>query len=72
MYILALCLIPLNDDVEIMAKKRVKISAGTMDVAKEGGVYKSAKTGRMEFSDGTYAEYINGILVGGNTKEGEF
>lgn len=61
-----------NDDVEIMAKKGVKISAGTIDVAKEGGPYKSAKTGRMEFSDGTHAEYINGILVGGNTKEGEF
>lgn len=61
-----------NDDVEMTAKKNLTISAGRVDVAKEGGVYKSAKTGRMEFSDGTYAEYINGILVGGNTKEGEF
>ncbi len=35
---------------------------------KTGG--STGKTGRAEFSDGTYLEYRNGILVGGNTKEG--
>lgn len=30
------------------------------------------KTGKAVFSDGTYLEYVNGFLVGGNTKEGGF
>lgn len=33
---------------------------------------KTGKSGRAEFSDGTYLEYENGFLVGGNTKEGNF
>ena len=33
---------------------------------------KTAKTGRIEFSDGTFVELVNGIVVGGNTKEGAF
>lgn len=33
---------------------------------------KATKTGRLEFSDGTFVELINGIVVGGNTKEGAF
>lgn len=43
------------------------ISAGELDV---NG--KLAKTGRLEFSDGTFIELVNGIVVGGNTKEGVF
>ncbi len=31
---------------------------------------KISKTGRAQFSDGTYLEFVNGILVGGNTKGG--
>lgn len=38
------------------------------EALKTGGF--PAKTGRAEFSDGTYLEYKNGILIGGNTKEG--
>ena len=45
----------------------VGISAGELDV---NG--KLAKTGRLEFSDGTFIELVNGIVVGGNTKEGAF
>ena len=33
---------------------------------------KETKTGRLEFSDGTFIELVNGIVVGGNTKEGAF
>lgn len=33
---------------------------------------KTAKTGRIEFSDGTYIDLVNGVVVGGNTKEGAF
>lgn len=32
----------------------------------------NGKTGRAEFSDGTYMEFKGGVLVGGNTKEGAF
>lgn len=35
-----------------------------------GGV--SAKTGRAEFSNGTYLEFKNGMLTGGNTSGGSF
>lgn len=30
------------------------------------------QTGKAEFSDGTYLEFKNGFLIGGNTKEGNF
>ena len=33
---------------------------------------KETKTGRAEFSDGTYLEFVNGYLVGGNAKAGGF
>lgn len=45
----------------------VGISAKELDV---NG--KTAKTGRIEFSDGTYIDLVNGVVVGGNTKEGAF
>ena len=32
----------------------------------------NTKTGRAEFSDGTYLEFVNGYLVGGNAKAGGF
>lgn len=35
-----------------------------------GGAY--AKTGRAEFSNGTYLEFKNGMLTGGNTSGGSF
>lgn len=45
----------------------VGISAKEMDM---NG--KTAKTGRIEFSDGTYIDLVNGVVVGGNAKEGAF
>lgn len=45
----------------------VGISAKELDV---NG--KLAKTGRLEFSDGTFIDLVNGVVVGGNTKEGAF
>lgn len=33
---------------------------------------KGGKTGRIEFSDGTYLDVENGWVSGGKTKEGEF
>lgn len=45
----------------------VGISAKELDV---NG--KTAKTGRIEFSDGTYIDLVNGVVVGGNAKEGAF
>lgn len=32
----------------------------------------TGKSGRVEFSDGTYLNLVNGICVGGNSKEGSF
>ena len=45
----------------------VGISAKELDV---NG--KLAKTGRLQFSDGTFIDLVNGVVVGGNTKEGAF
>lgn len=36
------------------------------------GKFKAGKTGRAEFSDGTYLQFSGGVCVGGNTKEGTF
>jgi phage minor structural protein len=33
---------------------------------------RESKSGRVNFSDGTYLEFMNGILVGGNTSGGAF
>lgn len=43
-------------------------------VEKDGlvGKFKAGKTGRAEFSDGTYLQFTGGVCVGGNTKEGTF
>lgn len=44
-----------------------KLTLATQEVETGGSL---GKTGRAEFSDGTYLEYRNGILIGGNAKEG--
>ena len=33
---------------------------------------RTTKSGKAEFSDGTYLEFKDGFLVGGNTSEGSF
>ena len=30
------------------------------------------KSGRIEFSDGTYIDIVNGVVIGGNSKAGAF
>lgn len=54
-------------DIEFKADKNLKISALKTTINN-----KEAKTGRAEFSDGTYLEFVNGYLVGGNAKAGGF
>lgn len=53
-----------NGEVDIWGDK---ITLATEELKTGGSV---GQTGRAEFSDGTYLEYRNGILVGGNAKEG--
>ena len=47
------------------------ISLENLEVQKGGKGY-AAKTGRAEYSDGTYLDIVNGRVVGGKTKEGTF
>ena len=57
-------------DVEIRILKDTKecyIDADTFGVNGSVGL-----TGRVEYSDDTYADYVGGILVGGKSKEGDF
>lgn len=53
-----------NGEVDIWGDK---ITLATEELKTGGSL---GQTGRAEFSDGTYLEYRNGILVGGNAKEG--
>lgn len=50
-------------------------ASGPMQINANDGLQASgrtAKSGKAEFSDGTYLEFKNGFLVGGNTSEGSF
>ena len=68
--------------MEFNAEKNLDISSGTemnikgkrlKETADEKVVNgQNTKTGRAEFSDGTYLEFVNGYLVGGNAKAGGF
>lgn len=68
--------------MEFNAEKKLDISSGTemnikgkrlKETADEKVVNgQNTKTGRVEFSDGTYLEFVNGYLVGGNAKAGGF
>lgn len=65
-----------NGDVQIVPGTGGKavIFGNTLEInatsVTTGGA--SAKTGRAEFSNGTYLEFKNGILTGGNTSGGSF
>ena len=57
----------------------LKMGQGTIDIPKDyriaitdesTGTYSTTKTGRAEFSDGSYLEFKNGFLVGGQTADG--
>ena len=43
-----------------------------IDATKFGVNGYAGKSGTIYYSDGTYAEYKNGILIGGKSKDGEF
>lgn len=65
-----------NGDVQILPGSEGKaiifgdaLEINTTSVTTGGA---SAKTGRAEFSNGTYLEFKNGMLTGGNTSGGSF
>ena len=56
-------------------KSRVYITEGVFGVGENLQVKygdKEAVTGRVEYSDGTYLDLVNGAVVGGNSKAGAF
>lgn len=59
------------DGVALIASGKMIVGGSSLEVQKDSKGY-SAKTGKAVFSDGTYLEYVNGYLVGGNTKGGSF
>ena len=58
-------------DVILRASSKLTEAAESLEVQKGGKGY-AAKTGRAEYSDGTYLDIVNGRVVGGKTKEGTF
>lgn len=57
----------------------LKMGQGTIDIPEDyriaitdesAGTYSTTKTGRAEFSDGSYLEFKNGFLIGGQTADG--
>lgn len=58
----------------IVAVGKVKgtSSENVVQISKDGVFAgdKKGQSGRAEFSDGSYLEYINGILIGGRTADG--
>ena len=56
-------------------KSRVYITEGVFGVGEDLQVKygdKNTITGRVEYSDGTYLDLVNGAVVGGNSKAGAF
>lgn len=56
-------------------KSRVYITDGVFGIGEALQVKYGEKegiTGRVEYSDGTYLDFVNGAVVGGNSKEGAF
>lgn len=58
------------DDAYIVALKTLHEIAKEVSVTGNDNVVHEAKTGRMEFSDGTFANFVNGRLIGGRTAQG--
>ena len=56
-------------------KSRVYITDGVLGIGEALQVKYGEKegiTGRVEYSDGTYLDLVNGAVVGGNSKAGAF
>lgn len=52
----------------------IEFDAGQMDMILDKLLMNNneTKSGRIEFSDGTYIDIVNGVVVGGNSKAGAF
>ena len=59
------------DNIILRASSKITEAAENVEVQRDGKGYVT-KTGRAEYSDGTYLDVVNGRIVGGNTKEGAF
>ena len=60
-----------HKEISLVSDGPMSIGASSITVMRNGQG-NTSKTGRAQFSDGTYLEFVNGILVGGNTKGGAF
>ena len=56
----------------LKASKGMWFDAPSLSVGKGDGQSSAALSGDVQFSDGTYLTFLNGILIGGNSKEGAF
>lgn len=61
--------VQLNQEGKVNINAAGDISISGNSVNMKG---KTAKTGKAVFSDGTYLQFQDGVIVGGNTKEGAF
>lgn len=52
----------------------IEFEAGQMDMISDKFTMNKneTKSGRIEFSDGTYIDIVNGVVIGGNSKAGAF
>ena len=53
-----------------VTKNGIEMVEGTSLLIRGKDTYSSGKTGRAEFSDGSYLEFKNGLLIGGQTSDG--
>lgn len=60
------------EDIYLLASDTVYLTANQLLVGGSDGSLETGRTGTMEFSDGTYARFQNGILVAGRSMEGTF
>lgn len=57
-----------NKDITLLAEREIVLMAPKVSVGDGRRAY-ATLNGRAEFSDGTYLEFVNGSVVGGNAKE---
>lgn len=57
-----------NKDITLLAEREIVLMAQKVSVGDGSRTY-TTLNGRAEFSDGTYLEFVNGSVVGGNAKE---
>lgn len=57
--------------IYMQADNKLTLRCNSLNVV-QGSKGNTGKSGRVEFSDGTYLNFVHGICVGGNSKEGSF